>query len=145
MPDANATLVRRFFDEILNGRNPQAAAELIDPARLVVHHPFFPGGSGNIDDVQWLMRIFHDAFSPLTYTVEAVVAENDMVAARWTARGTHSGTFAGAAPTGRTVTVTGTDLFAIADNRIVTTWVNSDLLGLVLQTGAATIDLPRRR
>jgi len=145
MTDANKALVRRYFDDILNGGNPQAAAELIDPHRFVVHHPLFTHGKGNVEDAQWLMEIFHKAFSGLTYTLEDIVAEHDKVTARWKATGTHSGSFAGEPPRGTTVTVTGTDIFAIADNRIVTTWVSSDLLGLMVQTGAVTIDLPRKK
>jgi predicted ester cyclase len=68
--------------------------------------------------------------------VEDLIGENDKVAARWTARGTHRSDFKGIPATGRAVTVSGTDIFGIAGDRIVETWVSSDLLGLMRQIGA---------
>ena len=135
MSDTNKTIVRRFFDEVFNQQNQASAAQLIDPA-LVVHHPLLPGGTGGTRDVVTMMQEFRGAFPDLSYAVEDLVAERDKVAARWTARGTHRGPFNGIAPTGRTVVVDGTDVFVIANDRIVETWVNSDLLGLMRQIGA---------
>ena len=41
---------------------------------------------------------------------------------RWSERGTHSGAFQGTPPTGEEVTLTGVDIFKIADGRIVEQW-----------------------
>src|SRR5262249_1200519 len=128
-------IVRRFFDEVFNRQSQAAAGQLIDPA-LVVHHPLLPGGTGGMRDVVQMMQEFRGAFPDLSYAVEDLVAEADKVAARWTARGTHRGPFKGIAPSGRTVIVAGTDVFLIANDRILETWVSSDLLGLMRQIGA---------
>jgi len=133
--DANKTIARRFFEEVFNQQSQRAAAELIDPA-LVVHHPLLPGGVGGIQEVVQMMGEFRRAFPDLAYAVDDLVGENDKVAARWTARGTHRGDFKGIPATDRVVTVAGTDIFVVANDRIVETWVSSDLLGLMRQIGA---------
>lgn len=133
--EANKTIVRRFFEEVFNQQSQRAAAELIDPA-LAVHHPMLPGGGGGIPEVMQMMGEFRRAFPDLSYTVDDLFGEDDKIAARWTARGTHRGDFKGIAATGRVVTVAGTDIFVIANGRIVETWVSSDLLGLMQQIGA---------
>jgi SnoaL-like polyketide cyclase len=66
------------------------------------------------------------------------MAERDLVWTRFSAAGTHLGSFLGAAPTGRTVTYTGMDLNRIADGRIVESWVNYDALALLQQVGLVT-------
>jgi steroid delta-isomerase-like uncharacterized protein len=133
--DANKQIVGRFFEEVFNRQNQATAAEIIDPA-LVVHHPLLPGGRGGVQEVDQMMRDFRGGFPDLAYTVEDLVAEDAKVAARWTARGTHTGVFQGIAPTGRAVVVDGTDVFRIAADRIAETWVSSDLCGLLRQIGA---------
>lgn len=75
------------------------------------------------------------AFPDLIITVDIMVAENDMVAARWTASGTQKGTFLGVNPTNKKVSWKGS-WFWTFKNGIVTdgmgkgTW---DALGLIKQ------------
>ena len=44
-------------------------------------------------------------FPDIQWTLEEIVAEGDKVAARFTMRGTHRGTFFGVPPTGKTISV----------------------------------------
>ena len=64
-----------------------------------------------------------------------MVAEGDKVVTRWTGRGTHSGPRMGIPPTGRKVEVTGMRMFRLAEGKIVETWVNWDMFGLMQQLG----------
>jgi len=52
------------------------------------------------------------------------------------ARGTHSGPFAGLPPTGRAVEVTYMDMLRVAEGRFVEHWAQVDQLGLLQQLGA---------
>jgi steroid delta-isomerase-like uncharacterized protein len=79
--------------------------------------------------------MFRTAFPDLTYSVEAELAEGDLVMARFVAEGTHLGSFLGAPPTGRKVSYTGMDLNRIKDGKIVESWVNYDALALLQQVG----------
>jgi steroid delta-isomerase-like uncharacterized protein len=85
--------------------------------------------------IKQAVTMFRTAFPDLTYTVEDEIAEGDLVMARFSARGTHLGTFLGVAPTGRTITYTGIDVNRIRDGRIVQSWVQYDALGLLQQLG----------
>jgi predicted ester cyclase len=58
-----------------------------------------------------------------------------LVLSRFSARGTQTGPFPGAPPTGRTVTYTGMDLNRIVHGKIVESWVNYDALALLQQIG----------
>lgn len=132
--NANEALVLRFFRDVLNGANPPAAAQLLTPDFLV-HHSGLPGGQGGMAEVAQLMAGFHAGFPDLHYDVQELVSHADRVVARWIATGTHSGPFMGVQPTGRHVTVPGTDEFRAADGRLAETWVCSDMLGLLAQIG----------
>ena len=58
-----------------------------------------------------------------------------MVAMHDTYRFKHKGEFQGIPATGKEATITGTDIYRIADAQIVEQWVEGDLLGLVQQLG----------
>ncbi|MDT7642700.1 MAG: hypothetical protein QOC83_6988, partial [Pseudonocardiales bacterium] len=73
-------------------------------------------------------------------TVEdGVIVEGDRAVARWVARGTHAGSFAGENPSGRTVTVQGVDVFIVSAGQIQKMWVYLDTASLAQQLGLAPI------
>jgi predicted ester cyclase len=80
---------------------------------------------------------FRATFPDVRLELEALVAEGDLVAARWTIFGTHQGVWGDVAPTGRNVRFSGVNFFRIADNRIAEIWNIRDDLGLWEQVGAA--------
>ena len=61
-------------------------------------------GLGDLDDVMPIWRELHSAFA-LRLTADAVIAEGDVVAVRYTERGTSVGPFRRQSPTGRTFVV----------------------------------------
>jgi predicted ester cyclase len=128
------TLVRRFFDDVLNGHNPSAAAEILLPD-FVVYHPTKPNGLRGEELANLLMQ-FRAGFPDLHYAIIETVAEGDRVAVRWVARGTHRGEFFTIAPTQREVVVVGVDVFHALEGRLRSSWVNSDFFGLFMQLGA---------
>ena len=75
------------------------------------------------------------AFEHLDVTVKDMVAEGDKVAARFTACGTHQGSFMNLPPTGKPITMTGIEIFRIEDGKIAELWGEANLLGLRVQLG----------
>src|SRR5262249_48204513 len=75
-------------------------------------------------------------------TLEQLIAEGDLVAFRFDLQGTHQGThqgaFAGTAPTGKSVRLTGTDVVRIADGKLIELWSSQDTLNWALQLGCVT-------
>lgn len=85
-----------------------------------VHH----SGSADLDfegfrrGAEWIRRGVPD----FTVRVEDRLAEGDRIAIRFTGSGTHTGSLAGEAPSGRSVTVYGTTIFRVVDGRISEDW-----------------------
>lgn len=125
-------VVQRGFDA-LNDRDREAFIEL--HADDAVVHAFGEEYHGIDAIVDEEFGIF-DAFTDLTYTPEYVVAEDQTVAVRWTAAGTHDGEFDGIEATGEEVEFPAMGMFRVEDERIADVWLVADRLGLMEQLGA---------
>jgi predicted ester cyclase len=68
--------------------------------------------------------------------VDFVLADGDFVAGRWTATGTHIGSWAGVEPTGRSMEFSGINVFRFSNGKVVELWNHRDALGLMQQLGA---------
>jgi predicted ester cyclase len=80
---------------------------------------------------------FRRAFPDLRWRVDLVLGDGDLVAARWTASGTHSGGWGDVAPTGRRATFSGVNIFRFGDEgKVVEIWNHRDDFGLREQLGA---------
>src|SRR5687767_6813645 len=99
----NKTLMRRIYEEMWNGGNPELAAELFS----------------NSEGVKSFVSQFLSSFPDLQHTVEEMIEEGDQVAVRFSAGGTHSGTWLRFAPTGRSIHYAGVTLARIAEGKIV--------------------------
>ncbi len=77
----------------------------------------------------------HSAFPDLRVKNEDVIVEEDKVAVRWTARGTHNGQLMNIPPTGKQVTLKGIDILRIDNGRIAERWGEFDALGMLSQLG----------
>lgn len=67
------------------------------------------------------------------------IAEGDKVAQRFLCYGTHQGPFMGIAPTGKQVTIRGMSFDQYADGKLINTWVEVDMVGILQQLG---VNLP---
>ena len=128
---SNKELIRRHFDEIWNQRQLHLAAELVSP-NYYSHFPV-PGQPPGIAGFTYAVQSLHTSFPDLVITLDDLIAENDKVVARLTARGTHQGDFRGISPTGRTVQWTGIRIFRLAAGKIVEHWANWNDLSLLRQ------------
>ena len=126
--ELNKAITRRVYEEGLN----QGRFDVPYRADFVGH-----GGASTFTHAQGMAeaRGWRDAFPDLLITIEKQVAENDLVAVHWTARGTNTGTGNGIPATGRAVQMTGTTLFRLDDGRIAEEWTCANSLGLMRQLG----------
>lgn len=134
--EENKASVRRFFEEVCNGRNLRAAEAIFDP-ELVYHEPLSvsPGGKG-ITAIQNEVSIYHKGFPDAQWIVhEVLAAENDKVVARWTGQGTHRGELPGIPPTGQKVTVEALTLFTCKNGKIIEMVDLWDALSMMQQLG----------
>ena len=126
--ELNKSVTRRVYEEGLN----QGRFEVPYSDDFVGHggRRTFTHADGMAEAKGW-----RTAFPDLNITVDKQVAERDLVAVRWTARGTNTGSGNGIPATGRAVQITGTTLFRMADGRIAEEWTCADSLGLMRQLG----------
>jgi predicted ester cyclase len=87
--------------------------------------------------VRKIFGAFREAFTVGRTTVEDTAAEGDTVVTRCTFRGTNQGEFAGLAPTGRRVEMTGIKIDRVADGKIFECWCQLARLGPMRQSDAA--------
>ena len=143
MSEQNKTVVRRAIEEVYNQGNLDIVDELVS-GDFVAHAASedIHGPAG----MKQFVASLREAFPDLHLTIDDQVAEGDRVVTRWTARGTHAGTFQGIPPTGKRGTMTGIDIDRVVGGKAIECWTNADYLGLLQQLGvvpapqAATAD-----
>ena len=90
----------------------------------------------NADAWAAFMSAFPVASPDAQVSVDASVAERDIVASRWTLTGTHRGEFQGVPPIGKAVTMVGIDFTRVVDGKIAQHWAQFDVIGVMQQIGA---------
>jgi predicted ester cyclase len=138
--DESKTLVRRYYEEVVNTGNVDQLAEFISPAFVEVHnntrHPI--GLEGAKEHVLGVRETYPD----LHLTVEQQIAEGEWVVTRVTARGTHKGVWPGMRPTGEKLEMTAVNIDRVVDGRIVEHGGAANLLEPLLEIGAIRIADP---
>ena len=137
MSTENKAIVRRYFEEAWNQRKPELIDELV-AVNAVHHDPANPGLGPGPKGQKELLAKYTSAFPDTRFTIDSVIAEGDMVALRWSVRGTHQGELEGIAATKRQVSLTGILMAQIANGKIAETWTNWDTLGMLQQLGVVT-------
>jgi predicted ester cyclase len=79
------------------------------------------------------MDMLYGAFPDLALSMVDIVAEGDKVVVRFEAPGTHTGTFAGIAPTGKRATWKGIVMYHVVGDKITEAWADWDDYGLIMQ------------
>lgn len=134
MEEANKTLVLCAVEGFLNSGEPALADELFSPDYRD-NNPSNPEMDG-LENIKRSVADWHRAFPDTANEVEGIIAEDDLVAARWVTRGTHRGEFLGIPASGYPIEVTSSGLFRIEDGRISESWDHFDALGFLRQLGA---------
>ncbi len=134
----NKLLALRAHDEVFNRRDLTVVDEIY-AADFVWHGPGLPvamPGPLGPEGVRIFASHLYAAFPDFHLTTEESIAEGDKVVNRWSFQGTHQGIYQNVPPTGVTVTITGIDIFRIANGKIVELRQELNLLGLLQQFGA---------
>lgn len=131
----NKALARRVFDEVWSQGKLDLADEMLSPEFVGR-----PGGLGEpfkgLAGAKEFIGRIREGFPDITFTVEEMIAEGDLVATRWTSTGTHDGEFMGVEPTERQATIGGMTFLRFENGRIVEGWTQLDALGLMKTIGA---------
>lgn len=131
LPDDRAKrVVRRVYEDALSRRKLDVLADIVAPDFVGYDSA---GAMMDRDGYLSAIAMLHDGFAVLDVTVEEQIAEGDRVTTRWTAIATHTGSFAGVAPTWREVMMAGTDIHRVDGHRIVELWEQVDFAGVLAQ------------
>lgn len=131
--EENKAIFHRFIEEVWNKGNLAVADELFTPDAVSPSAPNLPPGS---EGVKIIATMFRSAFPDFHMTIEDLIAEEDKVVARFTQGGTHKGEFMGIAPTGKQVEFTEIGILRIVGGKVVESWYETDMLGLMQQLSA---------
>ena len=116
----NKTFIRRYLDALSgNEKPPELVRQFVTDEGLIQH-----------------VATIEAAFPRYEVIADDMLAEDDRVALRATFAVTHSGDFAGIAPTGRRVTQPFMIIYRVSGEKIVEHWLSIDMLSLMQQLGA---------
>jgi len=121
---------RRVIEEAFNKGDYQVLSDLFIPDFIEHQFGLHPTIEGMIGDIQFLRTAFPD----FNLTIEDLVADEDKVWARMTARGTNKGGFMGP-PNGKSFRVAVFDVCRFKDGKIVEHWGSPDRFAMLAQLG----------
>jgi steroid delta-isomerase-like uncharacterized protein len=104
-------------------------------ADVIFHHCALPEPIHGIEAAKAFSDSLFKGFPDIQQTIEDVVAEDSGVAIHHILRGTQTGKFLGIPPTGKQIIGKGMRFFKLSDGKIVETWYETNLLGLMQQLG----------
>ena len=131
--EANQANIIRLGEEVFNKGNLAVVDELIAP-NYVMHQVNGQEIKG-LDGFKQIITMYRTAFPDLQAGIDSIVAEGDMVAIRFTMRGTFKGEMMGIAPTGKQCTFTQAIFHRMEGGKQVEAWSYSDQLSTYQQMG----------
>lgn len=138
-PNPNTQIVTRYLQQVVSAGDMNGADRLI-AENVVFTSPYTPEPIRGREELKQMIGGLHAAFPDFSLREEAVLCEGELVASRWVASGTHTGTPFGPLPaSGRKFHITGMSIYRVIDGKIAEGWVNDDTLGMALQLGMATM------
>jgi predicted ester cyclase len=117
--DNNKSLVRRYYEEILNGRQIQVVDDLIDPGFV---NYLSDGNRIDLEIYKQALRTTLSVLLDLHVTIEDQIAEGDKVVTRLKATGTPQTDYAGIKPTGKPITVTAIHIHRVQNGKLMELW-----------------------
>jgi predicted ester cyclase len=113
-------VIRRLYD-CINGNRSGEFADVV--AGSYIDHS---NGSRGPDGFAAAAANLHRAYADLRLQIADLIAEGDLVAARWVETGRHVGQFFNLRPTGQPVESRGTTLYRVRDGKVIESWLGID-------------------
>jgi steroid delta-isomerase-like uncharacterized protein len=134
----NKDTLRRLYAEFVDRGDARILDQIIAPDFVSEAAPAVKGAEA----VKAIVLPVRAAFPDLHHTILDLVAEGDLVAVRWTMKGTHRGPFSGMPATGKPVAFNAISIYRFRDGKIAELWAQVDRLGLLQQLGAVPQPAP---
>lgn len=129
MSEDPRAVVRRLYESAFD---PDVVTEIVAPD-LRYHLP--TGEIGGRRELLAGSHAFRSAFPDAEFSIVDLRLDGDQVEVEWRVRGTHEGEFAGFAPSGREIAMSGRHVERVVSGQIVERWGESDHESLLQQLG----------
>ena len=133
----NKTIVRRYYEEVVNTGKVDRIEEFISGEYTEVHDG--KRHAAGIEGAKAHILGVRQTYPDLHLSIERQIAEGEWVATCITARGTHQGSWLEIKPTGKPVAFTGVNIDRVVDGRIVEHGGAANMLGPLLEIGAVKV------
>jgi predicted ester cyclase len=130
---ANKTLVLKYYQRVVGGGTLTEIRDYVGES--YIDHNAAPSAATGPAAVEIHLRALRNTFPDFTLTTHEVIAENDWVAVRVTAEGTHLGEWLGIKASRKRIRLRGLNFDRVRDGRIVEHWGEADTVGMLLQMG----------
>ncbi len=122
-----------FFRDVVNKHDVAAMDSLV--ASNVVDHDPVSGQPPGVAGFRQRYAALFTAFPDLVATPDDVISQGQKAVVQGSIKGTHTGPFLGAPPTGKQVSLSGADVFKVVDGKITEHWGRQDDATIRLQLG----------
>jgi predicted ester cyclase len=114
--EQNKSFIRRFWEEVFNGRKLILIDELFTTDW--VYHGVAGRKLYGQEGLKQFLTMYHNAFPDIQAKVENLIAEGDKMVSHVISRGTRKGELMGSAPTGKQITVLAICISRFASDKI---------------------------
>ena len=134
MSEVNKKTILQAYDELYSKGDIEAIPKYY--TNDYIWHG--PGGDDIVghEGLRQMMETFREAFPDLSIPNLMLISDGEMAASQWAPTGTHKGSFAGVAPTGKLIKATATVIHRLVEGKIAEEWEDFDMYGILNQMGA---------
>ena len=136
-PDVQKAVLRRYFEDTVNGEQIDVVDRLIAPI-YIDHYNDYRQEMAR-ERIKEVLADWNIAFPTSHYTIEDLIGEGEYVAARLTWRAVHEGPYQGLPATGNRIQLGQMVLVRLADGLLHERWNIMDDMGLLQQLGVISV------
>jgi len=133
MEEKNIEIVRRWIEEVNEDNFEALYKELF--SKEFRHYVPSNAEASSFEDYKENGAKIYSAFQNLTHSIEDLIAKDNKVIARMTARAKHAGDFYNIPASGNELEWSAIAIFELSDGKITARWEEVNLLGLFRQMG----------
>ncbi len=129
-------LIKRFYEDVI-GNGDLALIDELTTEDIVDHEEGLPGQPSGREGVKFFVNAMREAFPDVRLkSIEPMMADGNLEAARTIVAGTHEGELMGVAATGKSVEFESIDIIRVEDGKVAEHWGVTDTMSLMQQLGA---------
>lgn len=138
--EKNREIYLKELEYVVNQGRMEMVDELI--ATDYVNHSSPPGAAQGSDAIRQYLTLLKGAFKDRKVENTMLLCAGDYVIVRSVVTGTSTGPYFGQPATGKSYSVTGTDIYLIKDGKFRARWGNEDAMGMMTQLGYIKAERP---